>query len=142
VNVNLDSQKKTEYSLGKKQGKPMESSSDSQEEEEEESNPRSSPSIFKGARPSTDNSSHFDTDESGSDSSGFIVEDGGEGVALPARFSMETHQDLDYQFKKIFQFFVHIAVQPSKARKEFMKDQIRSLFPLFPRTMLGLYNIS
>lgn len=61
------------------------------------------------------------------DDSNFIVEDGPEGAPiLPAMFSMETHQDLSHQFKKIFQFFVHIAVHPLNKRKEFMEDKMES----------------
>ncbi|KAF8163326.1 hypothetical protein B0H34DRAFT_695018 [Crassisporium funariophilum] len=80
---------------------------------------------FKGAKPSTDNDSLFDGEHSdSSQSSGFIIQDDGV-VQLPAQFSMETHQDLSYQFKKIFQFFVHVAVQSTNHRADFMKQQLR-----------------
>ncbi|KAJ7709876.1 hypothetical protein B0H17DRAFT_1029588 [Mycena rosella] len=64
-------------------------------------------------------------DGSSSDSAGsseFIVEDDGTAVAqLPMEFSMETHEDLSRQFKKIFQFMVHIAIRPQAEREQFMR---------------------
>lgn len=110
---------------GRKQGKPSESSS-SAEEEEDESEEDDAP--FKGAKPTSDRDSLFDEDSDASHPSDFIVEDDGAAVApLPLQFSMESHQDLDHQFKKIFQFFVHIAVRPAKERREFMKEQLQSM---------------
>jgi hypothetical protein len=47
-------------------------------------------------------------------------------AVLPMEFSMETHEDLIHQFKKIFQFFVHIAVRPGIERHQFMEHQMRS----------------
>ncbi|KAF9005684.1 hypothetical protein BDQ17DRAFT_1408378 [Cyathus striatus] len=65
---------------------------------------------FEGARPSgevdsEDESSYSDATDS------FVVEDDEVVPQLPAQFSMETHQDLSFQFKKIFQFFVHVAME-------------------------------
>lgn len=76
--------------------------------------------------PGSDKNSLFDGSES--DGSGsFIVEDDGAGLAaLPVEFSMESHQDLSHNFKKIFQFFVHIAVHPPIERHEFMEMQMKS----------------
>jgi len=66
----------------------------------------------------------LEDEESGSNESSdkFIVDDDNV-FQLPAEFSMETHQDLSHQFKKIFQFFVHIAVRPPKRRSSFMKKK-------------------
>ncbi|KAG5638369.1 hypothetical protein H0H81_000380 [Sphagnurus paluster] len=110
---------------GRKQGKPSESSSSRDEDEDDESDEKDVP--FTGARPSSDFDSLFDEDSDANNSSDFIVEDGVNTVAeLPMQFSMESHQDLDHQFKKIFQFFVHIAVRPAKERHYFMKDQFQN----------------
>ncbi|KAF9564621.1 hypothetical protein CPC08DRAFT_705158 [Agrocybe pediades] len=80
---------------------------------------------FKGAKASIDIGDLFDGEQSDSgNSSAFIVEDGDDTVQLPAEFSMETHQDLSHQFKKIFQFFVHVAVQSPKKRAKFMQSQM------------------
>lgn len=87
---------------------------------------------FKGARPGAKADSLFgsDRDEDGSSSEeeedeDFIVEDDPLAAPLlPAEFSMETHQDLSHQFKKVFQFFVHIAAQPSKKRRKFMETNM------------------
>ncbi|KAJ3903930.1 hypothetical protein F5879DRAFT_957440 [Lentinula edodes] len=121
--------KKTEYQKNlerlkrKKQGKPMESDDDDEDEEEMEEEEEAP---FKGARPDSDKNSLFDGSESdGSES--FIVEDDGAGLAaLPVEFSMESHQDLSHNFKKIFQFFVHIAVHPPIERHEFMEMQMKN----------------
>jgi len=43
---------------------------------------------------------------------------------------MEAHQDLSLQFKKIFQFFVHVAVQPPADRNAYMERQMQGL-PIF-----------
>ncbi|KAF9533012.1 hypothetical protein CPB83DRAFT_758503 [Crepidotus variabilis] len=80
---------------------------------------------FKGAKPSRLNDADEDDDDSSSGSSGFIVEDD-DVVQLPAQFSMETHQDISHQFKKIFQFFVYVAVQPLKRRRAFMQNNIEN----------------
>ncbi|KAG6866938.1 hypothetical protein C0991_003854 [Blastosporella zonata] len=117
-------QKNLEKLKRRKQGKPSESSS-SEGEEEEESGSEDNNSPFKGARPSSGFDSLFD-EESSDHSSNFIVEDDNSVVAvLPMEFSMESHEDLDHKFKKIFQFFVHIAVRPAKERHHFMQDQLR-----------------
>ena len=116
------------------------SSASSEDEEEEEALP---PKPYKGAKRTNDFFGDEDQEEgSGSDSSGFesdfIVEDGPLGAPiLPAAFSMETHQDLSHQFKKIFQFFVHIAVQPPENRKAFMQKNMegRLCFCVNPLTL-------
>ncbi|ESK96993.1 conserved fungal protein [Moniliophthora roreri MCA 2997] len=123
-------QKNLERLRRKKQGKPMETSGSEQEdegEEEEDSNDNMKP--FKGAKPhkhgESDNENGDeagDEDEVGSDD--FIVEDDGETASLPAVFSMESHQDLSHQFKKIFQFLVHIATRSPEDRHDFMLNQI------------------
>lgn len=59
---------------------------------------------------------------------------------LPPEFSMETHQDLVHHFKIIFQFFVHVAVQPSTKRKAFMKLQMKSMY--FPSDASYLTRLS
>ncbi|KAG6814365.1 hypothetical protein H0H92_010951 [Tricholoma furcatifolium] len=115
-------QKNLERLKKRKQGKRAESSSPSSEEESHSSSGNEAP--LKGAMPSSEYDSLFDGD-SEDNSDDFIVEDDNPGVALPMEFSMESHEDLDYQFKKIFQFFVHIAVRPAKERHYFMKDQIQ-----------------
>ena len=40
---------------------------------------------------------------------------------------MESHQDLSYQFKRVFQFFVHIAVRPPLERHEFMFGRMKGV---------------
>jgi hypothetical protein len=108
---------------GRKQGKPSLPSSSSSAAGDSSDGQHN---LIKGAKPSSDRDSLFDEDPDESDSSGFIVEDDGDTPALlPTQFSMEAHQDLSYQFKKIFQFFVHIAVRPAKERHEFMDKQMR-----------------
>jgi len=79
--------------------------------------------LLNGAVPTGE---HNDIDQSFSsdESDGFIVEDDGV-FQLPPQFSMETHQDLSLQFKKIFQFFVHVAVQPAAARGAYMEQQMQ-----------------
>ncbi|KAG6900870.1 hypothetical protein C0993_009988 [Termitomyces sp. T159_Od127] len=114
-------QKNLEKLKRRKQGKPSGSSS-SPNEGSANSDDDAIP--FKGAKPSSDFDSLFDED-SGVDSCDFIVEDDNSVVAtLPMEFSMESHEDLDHQFKKIFQFFVHIAVRPAKERHHFMEEQL------------------
>lgn len=102
-------------------------SSDSEEgEEEEEGESEEDARPFKGAKRTHGNLFGSEEEmEDGSESDDFIVEDDGK-VQLPAQFSMETHQDLQHQFKKIFQFFVHIAVQRPKSRKMFMEENLKS----------------
>ncbi|KAJ3516629.1 hypothetical protein NLJ89_g1006 [Agrocybe chaxingu] len=97
----------------------------SEEEDEDEDEDASNNKPFKGAEPSKglDEEDSEGEGSSSSRSSDFIVEDDGP-VHLPAQFSMETHQDLSHQFKKIFQFFVHIAVEPPEDRATFMHQQI------------------
>ncbi|KAJ3896458.1 hypothetical protein GG344DRAFT_36628 [Lentinula edodes] len=126
--------KKTEYQKNlerlkrKKQGKPMDSDDDDEDEDEdeEEKEEEEEEAPFRGAMPGSDKNSLFDGSES--DGSGsFIVEDDGAGLAaLPVEFSMESHQDLSHNFKKIFQFFVHIAVHPPIERHEFMEMQMKN----------------
>ena len=82
--------------------------------------------LIEGATPSSDRDSLFDEDTDDPNSSDFIVEDDDVAPALlPTQFSMEAHQDLSHQFKKIFQLFVHIAVRPAKERHDFMEKLIR-----------------
>ncbi|KAG6890675.1 hypothetical protein C0995_005047 [Termitomyces sp. Mi166 len=115
-------QKNLEKLKRRKQGKPSESSSPPSDEDSGRSEDNDVP--FEGAKPSSDFDSLFDED-SEVNSSDFIVEDDNSVVAtLPMEFSMESHEDLDHQFKKIFQFFVHIAVRPAKERHYFMEDQL------------------
>jgi hypothetical protein len=96
-----------------------------------------SPTPFKGAKPSSElNGSEDEILDSG-DSSDFIVEDDNV-FQLPAQFSMESHQDLSHQFKQIFQFFVHIAVQPPKRRSSFMKKKLARTLDTF-YSILGIY---
>ncbi|KAF5315605.1 hypothetical protein D9611_004714 [Ephemerocybe angulata] len=110
-----------------KQKQPLSSSSSEEEGESEESKVAKP---FKGAKRggSLFGTSEVDEDEDMNEptsDSDFIVEDEGLGAPLlPAEYSMETHQDLSHQFKKIFQFFVHIAVQPPKKRKKFMQTNM------------------
>ncbi|KAF8628447.1 hypothetical protein AX15_003962 [Amanita polypyramis BW_CC] len=102
---------------------------------------------IKGAKPHDDYTSLFGdgTDEDSDSSSNFIVED--DGVTpqpLPAEFSMESHQDLSHQFKRVFQLFVHIAIRPPADRHQFMLNQMRDeeyfTIPLkiIRRKLLGL----
>ncbi|KAF6765226.1 hypothetical protein DFP72DRAFT_870470, partial [Ephemerocybe angulata] len=110
-----------------KQKQPLSSSSSEEEGESEESKVAKP---FKGAKRggSLFGTSEVDEDEDMNEptsDSDFIVEDEGLGAPLlPAEYSMETHQELSHQFKKIFQFFVHIAVQPPKKRKKFMQTNM------------------
>jgi len=80
---------------------------------------------FKGSKLSNlaDTENHSGDESNSSNSSDFIVEDDNV-FQLPTHFSMETHQDLSHQFKKVFQFFVHVAVQASGCRESFMKDKL------------------
>jgi hypothetical protein len=112
--------------IGKKLGHPIESSTSDELEDEEDTEDQVKP--FKGAKPGSSPNSLFDgSSHDGSDSDDFIVEDDGAlPTALPMEFSMEAHEDLAHQFKKIFQFFVHIAVRPAVERHQFMEKQIKS----------------
>ncbi|KAK7446377.1 hypothetical protein VKT23_004229 [Stygiomarasmius scandens] len=119
-------QKNLERLKRRKQGKKESESEESRSEEdshEEEARP------FKEAKPDTDKDSLFDgsdDDEGSVGSSDFIVEDDGADLAaLPAEFSMDAHQDLSHQFKKIFQFFVHVAVRPPVERHKFMVNTLK-----------------
>ncbi|KAJ6547605.1 hypothetical protein B0H19DRAFT_1166546 [Mycena capillaripes] len=68
----------------------------------------------------------FDGSESDR-SSDFIVEDDGNDEArLPKEFSMDAHEGLSHQFKKIFQFMVHLAVRPQIEREEFMREMLKN----------------
>ncbi|KAL0581727.1 hypothetical protein V5O48_000309 [Marasmius crinis-equi] len=138
-------QKNLEKLKRKKQGKPIES----EPEEEEESEPEQL-TPFRGAKPHVgsedeDEDEEGDRDDSKVSEDDFIVEDDGEASAeLPVEFSMETHQDLSHQFKKIFQFFVHIATRQPQDRHDFMLNLLESeeyfSVPLqvFRRKLLGL----
>ncbi|KAJ4469396.1 hypothetical protein C8J55DRAFT_523838 [Lentinula edodes] len=110
-------QKNLERLKRKKQGKPMDSDDDD-EDEDEEKKEEEEEAPSRGAMPGSDKNSLFDGSESdGSES--FIVEDDGAGLAaLPS--------NLSHNFKKIFQFFVHIAVHPPIERHEFMEMQMKN----------------
>lgn len=102
----------------------MDNESDSDRQEEiEEHETVSKP--FRGSKPSTDYNSLSNDEQSDSDqSSQFIIDDDDE-VQLPPQFSMQTYGDLSYQFKKIFQLFVHVAVQSPRDRLAFMEQQMQ-----------------
>ncbi|KAJ7632646.1 hypothetical protein FB45DRAFT_913019 [Roridomyces roridus] len=71
----------------------------------------------------------FDGSSSDSDvaQAEFIVDDDGAAPAsLPKEFSMDAFEKHAHQFKKIFQFFVHIAVRPPVERKEFMEKMLNT----------------
>ncbi|KAH6918548.1 hypothetical protein BKA70DRAFT_1247487 [Coprinopsis sp. MPI-PUGE-AT-0042] len=122
------------YASKRKKGKSAATVSSEDEEEEEEALPPRR--LFKGAKPSkgtVDSDSDEEEDEEGSeedsasedeeDEDSWIIED--DPIAapcLPAQFSMETHQDLGHQYKKVFQLLVHVAVQPPKKRKKHMEE--------------------
>ena len=96
------------------------------EEDEEEQGEEEIIKPFRGSKPSSERIGESDDEEIDSgNSSDFIVEDDNV-VDLPPQFSMETHQDLSHQFKKIFQFFVHVAVHPPDKRANFMQSQLES----------------
>lgn len=80
---------------------------------------------FKGSKRSSGVAEEDDSDESSSRSSSDFIVDDSTTVELPPEFSMETHQDLSHQFKKIFQFFVHVAVQPVHKRAVYMEELMR-----------------
>lgn len=103
----------------RKKGRPSELSSRS----EDESSPEE---VLKHIEPTSDYDSLFDENSDSNRSSDFIVEDDDAlPPSLPIQYSLETHEDLNHQFKKIFQFFVHIAVRPAKERHEFMEELYR-----------------
>ena len=99
-----------------------ESDSDWQEESQEHETV-SKP--FRGSKPSTDRDSLSNGEESDSDQSSHFIIDDDDEVQLPAQFSMQTYGDLSYQFKKIFQLFVHVAVQSPEDRLPFMEQQMQ-----------------
>ncbi|KAI5899468.1 uncharacterized protein SCHCODRAFT_02483637 [Schizophyllum commune H4-8] len=137
-------QKNLERLKRRKQGKPELSSSEEEEEEEGEESPK--PRTFRGSKPSGDSLFGCDDESEASESgASFIVEDDGAApVQLPAAFSLDTFQDLAHQFKKIFQFFCHIAVQPPDERHDFMEHALKNeeyfAVPLkmFRRKLIGL----
>jgi len=104
--------------------KTDEASSDQNENGSESDN--HSKRLFKGSKPSheVESDDSHESPSSSRRSSDFIVDDD-TAVELPLEFSMEAHQDLSHQFKKIFQFFVHVAVQPANKRAAYMQKQIR-----------------
>ncbi len=127
--------------LGKKQGKQRDFTSDSESDKQSETGESDDVKPFKGAKPRDDYDGLFGEEGDDSDSSSnFIVEDDGNiPQPLPVQFSMETHQDLSHQFKKVFQFFVHIAVRPPLERREFMSKQMKGL-ALPSQTVIQLPN--
>ncbi|PPR08089.1 hypothetical protein CVT24_010550 [Panaeolus cyanescens] len=78
---------------------------------------------FSGSRPSEDYDNEEDPESDDDSESNFIVEDT-ETFELPLQFSRESHADLSHQFKKVFQLFVHVAVQQPSHRAKFMKKQL------------------
>ncbi|EAU88626.1 hypothetical protein CC1G_12018 [Coprinopsis cinerea okayama7 len=139
-------QKNLEKLKKRKQRKTASPSSDEDDDaENSESDGDSAPTLFKGAKPSNRNTSDEDdgdggdgeSDEGEDSESDWIVED--DPVAaprLPAMFSMETHQDLAHQFKKVFQLFVHVAVHPSKKRKKEMERLLEDEYFRVPLKMV------
>ncbi|KAJ8078795.1 mRNA binding protein puf3 [Marasmius tenuissimus] len=139
-------QKNLERLKRKKQGKPLESESEGEVSEVEDVTP------FRGAKPHVEISDGSDDEEEDEDQNDdrmseddFIVEDDGAPTAeLPTEFSMETHQDLSHQFKKVFQFFVHLATRELSDRHDFMFTVLESeeyfSVPLkvFRRKLFGL----
>ncbi|KAF7363480.1 hypothetical protein MSAN_01003900 [Mycena sanguinolenta] len=77
-----------------------------------------------------DSESSWDSlfDEDSDRSSVFIVEDDCSTVsaALPKEFSMVAYEGLSQQFKKIFQFMVHLAVRPQLEREKFMTELLKT----------------
>ncbi|KAJ7449839.1 hypothetical protein FB451DRAFT_1102149 [Mycena latifolia] len=95
----------------KRQGLSPPKSSESESESSDESGSTSErDSLFDGSSSDSDRSSQFIVDD-----------DGGVVAQLPMEFSMEAHEDLSHQFKKIFQFMVHIAIRPPAEREQFMR---------------------
>jgi hypothetical protein len=108
-----------------------ESDSDWQDESEESEEHETVSKPFRGSKPSADFINLNNDEESDSDQqSQFIIEDDDE-VELPAQFSMQTYGDLSYQFKKIFQLFVHVAVQSPGDRHAFMERQMQGHSPSY-----------
>jgi hypothetical protein len=118
----------TFYVIGRKQGKSSDVTESEQGTEDEVSSEEDDSTVFKGAKPTDEvTSDRSDEEKNSSSEDGFIVKDEGPANAvLPVAFSMQAHEDLSYQFKKIFQFFVHVAVRPPNQRHKFMKDQLKS----------------
>jgi len=91
---------------------------------------------FRGSKPSTDLNSLSNDERSDSDqSSQFIIQDDDE-VQLPPQFSMQTYGDLSYQFKKIFQLFVHVSIQSPEDRFAFMEQQTQDEYFAVPLQMM------
>ena len=85
--------------------------------------------MIPGAKPSSENDSDDAESESSLESKeqgngdeeedieDFIVEDDeGGNAALPAEFSMVSHQDLTHHFKVVCQYLVHLAVTAPRSR--------------------------
>lgn len=84
---------------------------------------------IKGSKPSEyfdDDADAGDTSSTDSESNFIVEDDSGPPIQLPPEFSMETHENIAHQFKKIFQFFVHVVVQPPEARATYMESKIQS----------------
>ncbi|KAJ7219312.1 hypothetical protein GGX14DRAFT_389903 [Mycena pura] len=97
----------------KRQGLSPPKSEEESESDEESETESERDSLFDGS----------DSD----DSSKFIVEDDGSAVAtLPQQFSMDAHENASLQFKKIFQFMVHIAVRPPCEREKFTQKMLNT----------------
>ncbi|KAF7440525.1 hypothetical protein PC9H_000871 [Pleurotus ostreatus] len=117
-------QKNLEKLKRRKQGRMVSDSSEQDSSEEDATTRGVVP--FDGAKPDCDDESEGGEDEEQEDDN-FIVDDDGAGFTeLPVEFSMSTHEDLAHQFKIIFQFFVHIAIQPPQDRHEFMSRQMKT----------------
>ncbi|KAF9264667.1 hypothetical protein L218DRAFT_925102 [Marasmius fiardii PR-910] len=142
-------QKNLEKLKRRKQGKPMELS----EPESENAGSADEDFVpFEGAKPRTgkEDGSYDQGEDTGADDDvdsedDFIVEDDGDASAeLPLEFSMESHQDLSHQFKKIFQLFVHVATRQPSDRHDFMLNTLDSEeyfsvpLQMFRRKLLGL----
>ncbi|EGO21468.1 hypothetical protein SERLADRAFT_440729 [Serpula lacrymans var. lacrymans S7.9] len=118
-------QKNLERLKRKKQGQPMSESSDSNSDDDES---HDSIKPFPGAKPGLDSDHNFSSDEGAEEKEDdFIVEDEGgtTATALPAEFSMSTHQDLAHHFKIICQLFVHMAVRPRFERRAYMEQILK-----------------
>ncbi|TRM62484.1 hypothetical protein BD626DRAFT_497547 [Schizophyllum amplum] len=145
-------QKSLERLKRRKQGRPEVSSSDEDEEEDdddaEDSDAKDNgPKPFRGAKPSRDSLFGSDVESDAGNESGdsFIIEDDGAApVQLPVEFSLDTYQDLAHQFKKIFQFFCHVAVRPPDDRRDFMEHAMKNEeyfsvpLQMFRRKLVGL----
>lgn len=115
---------------------------DDDDEEEEEFNEEAE-GLIPGARPSkqeegeSDKSEGEQSDEDEIDD--FIVDDEGDAqtAALPAIFSMNTHQDLIHHFKIVCQYLVHLAVTSPSARER-IADRLTSgklIYAFFTRLL-------